>query len=1022
MLRGLHQRRVYCGHEVLTEGRRAAAAFVVCDTPAVLARVPLRPAEMSAVMLPDAVEDGLLAEALFLASRHAASDPGARTGAPGRLGDGGGPSRSTVTRRAYELRSRWRPTPHGAFAGVATARAADAGEPARLLLGSRHRARTGPSGSWLAELAGVLLADSAVVGRLRLTTSNLVVQRGGTLEHQWRARRVTARATEVSQLILRICADGVLGSDAAGEVMRRWQVPDQVARSALAELARGGFLLTDLLPGDITSDPLGHLLGKIPPGHVLTSQLERLRRLLAAADHHPVGDPARLQALTTARDLADDICLVDRPLGVDVAADADIVVPASLLDKAAQAATVLCQAADLPTVLADWHERFVKRYGPDRLVPLLEATDAAIGLGIDPRDIEPPGRLARRPWGQAADEAARASERRNEVLAALVADALAHGSTEVALDEDALMSLADGRSGLPACPAEISVRVIASGRQELAAGQLRLAVVPPGPQEAGATIGRFAGLLPGAWPGPPAADTTALTAEIVVQSLAPQGAALAPPAGFAGFRIPVGIPSRPGGLDLDLDDLHLISDGRRLSCWSVRHDRQVIPVLYSRLAPPLLPPVARFLQLLGRTRAPVLSGWSWGPLAAGPFQPRVRHGQVILAPARWVLPPSLTETAGERARWGSALDMWRATAAPRPPEVILTDDGDRRLPLDLRHAEDRELLRRYVRRGLAAVCEPPGGPDAVQAVAAGPDGPHILELVVPVQPRTRPRPDLAPARPLLPRRAGDEGLFLPGGPWLSVFLCAPRTCQDQILQQLEIISSDLTGHFGMCFWLRYADPPHGPHLRIRFHGDPAALGGCVLPALSKWCTHLRRQRLAGSFSIEPYDQEIERYGGPGAITAAERVFAADSRLSLVLLTMIRDPDQRLTAAAMSAAAISTAIADGDPAALDPHHLDRAARHRYQAVRPWVRAAVRSYDLATLPGDIPAGDAADAWAARHETLTAYRAALEPAQRAASAAALTHMHANRLLGDAVAERIATALAADLLALRQATTPTT
>lgn len=150
------------------------------------------------------------------------------------------------------------------------------------------------------------------------------------------------------------------------------------------------------------------------------------------------------------------------------------------------------------------------------------------------------------------------------------------------------------------------------------------------------------------------------------------------------------------------------------------------------------------------------------------------------------------------------------------------------------------------------------------------------------------------------------------------------------------------------------------------------------------------------------------------------MFAADSRLSLALLTMTGDPDQRLAAVAMSAAAIATTIADSDPAALDRHHLDRAARQRFQRVRPRVRAAGRSHDLATLPDDMPADDAADAWAARHETLTAYRATLKPAQRAACGAALAHMHANRLLGDAVAERIATALAADLLARRQAATP--
>jgi hypothetical protein len=88
------------------------------------------------------------------------------------------PSRSEVTRRAYELRSRWRSTPHGAFAGVATARTAGAGVAARRRGGAGHRARTSPSGSWLAELSDVLLADPAVVGLLRLMASNLVIRRG----------------------------------------------------------------------------------------------------------------------------------------------------------------------------------------------------------------------------------------------------------------------------------------------------------------------------------------------------------------------------------------------------------------------------------------------------------------------------------------------------------------------------------------------------------------------------------------------------------------------------------------------------------------------------------------------------------------------------------------------------------------------------------------------------------------------------------------------------------------------------
>jgi len=190
------------------------------------------------------------------------------------------------------------------------------------------------------------------------------------------------------------------------------------------EMARGGFVQTDLLPADVTSDPLGHLLGKLPPGHALAPPLRRLRQLLAAADEHPVGDTDRLVALRAARELADEICLVSRPLSLDVAADGDIAIPASLLDEAARTAAALGRAITRPAALADWHEQFVKRHGPDRLVPLLEATDTATGLGIDTEDVD-----AATGTG-AHDGKARAAGHRDGIMATLIADAIAHGRSE----------------------------------------------------------------------------------------------------------------------------------------------------------------------------------------------------------------------------------------------------------------------------------------------------------------------------------------------------------------------------------------------------------------------------------------------------------------------------------------------------------------------------------------------------------------------------------------------------------------
>jgi lantibiotic biosynthesis protein len=360
--------------------------------------------------------------------------------------------------------------------------------------------------------------------------------------------------------------------------------------------------------------------------------------------------------------------------------------------------------------------------------------------------------------------------------------------------------------------------------------------------------------------------------------------------------------------------------------------------------------------------------------------------------------------AGDRTMWGSALASWQSVTIPHPPQIAVAEDADRHLPLDLRGDTDRELLRRYVRRGLTNVTELPGGPDAVQGVVRGPAGRHVLELVIPLAsraPALSGRPCPTPrARPL------GNGLYLPGSEWLSAAIPSPNSCHDEILGQLADLAAVVAGHVDQRFWLRYHNTVHGPHLRIRFHGDPVALGSKVLPALSEWCMNLIAQRLASGLAIEPYEQETERYGGREAAAAAERVFDADSRLVLAVLAASPGTDRRLTLAAISAAAIVRIVADGNPAALAGRQVDRSAHRRLHALRPLTRTAADT-------GSAVTPSARPEWASRDSALADYRDTLPKTRRADCASSLIHMHANRLLGDRDSERLARALAADLLA---------
>ncbi|MGH3997471.1 MAG: lantibiotic dehydratase [Pseudonocardiaceae bacterium] len=136
---------------------------------------------------------------MFLASRQVDFE----ANFPGR--DRG---RMAITRRGYEIRAQWRPVPHLVFAGVALARFTGQGDTPSLRLGAGHRARTNPSGAWLAAVRDQILTESAALSALTLTTSNLVTRRGPRLEHERpassgaRPQHVSVRATEATTFIM----------------------------------------------------------------------------------------------------------------------------------------------------------------------------------------------------------------------------------------------------------------------------------------------------------------------------------------------------------------------------------------------------------------------------------------------------------------------------------------------------------------------------------------------------------------------------------------------------------------------------------------------------------------------------------------------------------------------------------------------------------------------------------------------------------------------------------------------------
>ncbi|MFD7512524.1 lantibiotic dehydratase [Streptomyces sp. NPDC059853] len=945
---------------------------VFVHQPTALARIPLRPADP----LNQEHDSGLLAEGMFLASRAA----GATHPEPARE------ARRAATWRAYDIRSRHRTTPHGVFAGAAPARFSD--ENTALGLGGGHRAVTTPSPAWLSAIADRLLDDPELLPRLRLTTNNLVVRRGDRWEADHPApdrsvaQRSSVRATAVSTWLLDRCRRTRPAADVlAGLAARYPSAGQETLLGAVRQMVRAGLLLTDLLPPQLRDDPLSHLLDRLPPAATLRPDLEHLHLLLAQADQLTPGDRQRLVLLRAARDVMDGISVVERPLAVDTLADAALVLPVSIGAQAAQAASLLWRIGHLAEPLTDYHDRFVREFGRQRLVPLLEVIDPVTGIG-------PPSR--------SDDLGARndLDSRRAEILTRLLADATAAGRREVTISDDLAEQLTRPAPDVPPRSAEIHVRIV---RQEH--GCLGIAVCDLGSQDAGAASGRFARWLPQLAPAP-SAPTEALVAEIVCRPQVGAPAALTPETGFTTHRIPIGVPERDG--DLTPDELMIATNGHHLLVWSPRHQRPVIPVLFSRLAPGLLPPAANLLRLAGYAGTRPWHPWSWGHGTTMPFTPRVRYRDVVLTPARWRLPEELAAAASRRSSWDRALDSWRNRVSPRLPRVAVVEESDRHIPLDLSRPDDRELLRRSVTRGARSLAEPLGSPHTTTTVVEGPNGRHLAELVVNLSRRDHP-PARHPDTRSAPRRR--SALHLPGGPWLSVALPVPAAHQDAVLRQLPEVFAPVDDHLDRWFWLRYHTPALGDHLRIRANGKPTDLNVHVLPQLTAWSAALNEQRLAGSLRLEPYEPETERYGGPAAISAAEDVFAADSILTSRLLALAPSPDDWPLLAALSSVDIARTLTRDPKRALRSAVLPPGERRTRDDLRVRLRAETTSLIPAALTGG---------WQARHTALTAYRATVSnPETSTACASDLIHMHCNRLLGTQPgSERIVRSLATDLL----------
>jgi thiopeptide-type bacteriocin biosynthesis protein len=245
---------------------------------------------------------------------------------------------------------------------------------------------------------------------------------------------------------------------------------------------------------------------------------------------------------------------------------------------------------------------------------------------------------------------------------------------------------------------------------------------------------------------------------------------------------------------------------------------------------------------------------------------------------------------------------------------------------------------------------------------------------------------------------------------LYLKLYAPRSFEDQLIAgPLRSLGEFATGA-GLSdgwFFLRYTDPE--PHLRVRFHGEPAALLGPLLREVSGWAGELVADGVCTRFAFDTYERAVERYGGEQGVRAAEAVFIADSLTIARILDLSRRdalPCDQTTVAVLSVDDLLAGLG-----------LDAEERARvYRDAAPPSRRDGKEYrrrkgELRRLLGRPEALAQAPGGGALSGLLAARRVALPPTAallgsleqdqvmrrpRAQLCCSYLHMHLNRLFG--------------------------
>lgn len=295
----------------------------------------------------------------------------------------------------------------------------------------------------------------------------------------------------------------------------------------------------------------------------------------------------------------------------------------------------------------------------------------------------------------------------------------------------------------------------------------------------------------------------------------------------------------------------------------------------------------RFLLEIARDGKRNWSLFPWIDIYEGfKYIPEMKYKNIILSGEQWYINTTDLKLSSKAKFEEFKIKFLEFHADFGLPQQFYIVNADNRLLISIDDDKTMAILFEELKKGK-------GNPAHLVAVEKDRDvvkdlneRPYVAEIVVPLFKKEQEQKQEIKAYYNDYHENEKNRVKLPFDEWMFIKMYGKQSREEELIAfEMAEFCGNLNSNYPIqYFFMRYQDPK--PHIRLRFKGNSNTLFA-ITPHVLAWIENLKQRDVISDFVISPYHREIERYGGPKLIDAAEQIFIADSKVVELIIRAIR---------------------------------------------------------------------------------------------------------------------------------------